>query len=137
MNGGLQRDFTGSVKICLNKYAEFTGRAPRSELWWWLLFTLMLDIGVTIIAYLLDAPGGGHFFLHTLRGLLALALLLPGLGVAVRRMHDINKSGWWLLLALVPVFGAIVVLIFYCLPGTPGANRFGPDPLAADAHPAV
>ena len=128
---GVQRDFQGSVRIVLEKFADFTGRAPRSEFWWWVLFTVILDIGVSIIGALLDLVFGGHFMLHLLRLLLALALIVPGLAVAVRRMHDSDRSGWWLLVGLVPVIGWVVVLVFYCLPGTPGSNRFGSDPLTA------
>jgi uncharacterized membrane protein YhaH (DUF805 family) len=65
--------------------------------------------------------------------LVSLALFLPGLAVSVRRLHDTDRSGWWVLLFLIPLIGAIVLLIWYCSRGTPGGNRFGPDPLAG--HP--
>jgi uncharacterized membrane protein YhaH (DUF805 family) len=67
--------------------------------------------------------------LNTLSG---LALLLPNLAVAVRRLHDTDRSGWWLLIALLPLIGLIVLIVFFCIRGTPGPNRFGPDPLASD-----
>ena len=66
-----------------------------------------------------------------LTGLLSLALLLPNLGVAVRRLHDINRSGWWILIALVPIVGAILLIYWYAQPGTSGSNPFGPDPKSA------
>ncbi len=125
-----QQDFIGAVKSCLSKYGDFSGRAPRAELWWWVLFVLLLDIGASLIGVALDSGAeGGHVYVMVLRGLASLAVLLPGLAVAVRRLHDIDKSGWWLLIGIIPFFGALVLLIFYCLPGMRGANRFGPDPL--------
>ena len=137
MNGGLRRDFAGSVKICLNKYADFNGRAPRSEFWWWVLFVFLVALAAGIVAAVLDGLSGGMMFIRLARLAMFLAFVVPNLAVAVRRLHDLNKSGWWLLLGFIPAIGGLILLIFACLPGTPGANRFGADPLAADMNPAV
>ncbi|GEO83573.1 MULTISPECIES: DUF805 domain-containing protein [Alphaproteobacteria] len=116
-------DFQGSVRTVLSKYATFTGRAARSEFWWFALFVLLVNIATGFI----DSAVFGGQVLNTLAG---LALLVPQLAVGVRRLHDIDRSGWWLLLALVPVIGWIVLLYFNIQPSQPGDNRFGPQPTA-------
>jgi uncharacterized membrane protein YhaH (DUF805 family) len=110
-------DFTASVRSCLQKYAVFAGRAPRSEYWFFTLFSWVAEAASGVI--------GGQ----RLGTAVSLALLLPGLAVACRRMHDINRSGWWSLIILVPLIGWILWLIWACTPGWRRANRFGPDPL--------
>ena len=105
--------FTDSIKTCIRKYIDFSGRAPRSEYWWFVLLTFGLG------------------FIPVLGWILRLVLLLPSLSVQVRRLHDMNRSAWWLLALLPPItlFGAIVLLIMSAFPGTPGPNRYGPNPL--------
>jgi uncharacterized membrane protein YhaH (DUF805 family) len=117
---GADVTMSDAVRSCLSKYATFSGRARRAEYWW---FTLAVII-VEIVTSLIDRALGTS--LVTL--LVALALFLPGLAVGVRRLHDTDRSGWWLLIALVPFVGAIVLLVFEVLDGTPGPNRFGPSP---------
>ena len=99
--------FGEAIKTCLSKYATFSGRASRSEYWYFALFTFLLGL-IPILGYVAG-----------------LAFLIPDLAVAVRRLHDIGKSGWWYLICLVPLVGAIVLLIFFCQPGQPGANEYG------------
>ena len=111
-------DFFTAIKTCFRKYADFTGRATRSEFWWFVLFLFLADIVLLAI-------------LHILWLIFTVGVLLPRIAVAVRRLHDIDRSGWWILLALIPLVGAIVLIIWYCTKGTAGANRFGPDRLAA------
>ncbi|HEX4791379.1 MAG TPA: DUF805 domain-containing protein [Actinospica sp.] len=108
--------FTGVVK----NYTGFQGRARRAEYW---QYTLVYFI---IYAVLFAVGAAIHFAL--LASIFALALLLPSLAVGVRRLHDTDKSGWWLLIVLVPLVGAIVLLVFTCLDGTPGPNKYGPSP---------
>ncbi|WP_201832419.1 DUF805 domain-containing protein [Microvirga zambiensis] len=116
-------DFGQAVKTCLNKYATFSGRAQRSEYWYFFLFTA----AVNIVASVLDAAVFGDTPVFYL--IATLALILPSVAAGIRRLHDTDKSGWWLLISLVPVIGIIVLIVFFCQRGTVGANRFGPDPL--------
>ncbi|MFI5929980.1 DUF805 domain-containing protein [Micromonospora sp. NPDC051543] len=120
--------FGAAVKSVLSQYVGFTGRARRSEYWWFVLFTVL----VSIVASVLDNALGLTFVDGSSSGFIgliaSLALLLPSLAVAVRRLHDTDKTGWWLLIGLVPIVGAIVLIVFLVQDGTPGANRFGPSP---------
>jgi uncharacterized membrane protein YhaH (DUF805 family) len=104
----------------LSKYTVFDGRAGRQEFWMFVLCSVIVSIVVSIIGSLIHLP--------FLSGLYALAVLLPSLGVEIRRLHDIDKSGWWILIALVPLVGGIWLLVLLCLAGKPGPNRFGPNP---------
>ena len=112
--------FQDAVSVCFQKYATFEGRARRSEFWYWELFTVLAGIAVGIVGAVLFGHANG--FLQTI---LQLALFLPGLAVSVRRLHDTDRSGWWLLLYFT-VIGVIVLLVWYCMEGTQGDNRFGP-----------
>lgn len=104
----------------LKKYATFDGRARRKEYWMFVLFSFLIEV----ILYSLSALWG---IFTILLGIYILATFLPSLAVCMRRLHDIDKSGFWILLGLIP-FGGIVLLVFYCLDGTPEENRFGPNP---------
>jgi uncharacterized membrane protein YhaH (DUF805 family) len=115
-------NFGDAIKSGFSNYVNFSDRACRSEYWFWTLFTIIC----TIVAYVIDAGIG----LPVTRTLLELATLLPSLAVAVRRLHDVDRSGWWILLFLIPIIGAIVLIVWFCTQGTDGENRFGPDPLA-------
>jgi uncharacterized membrane protein YhaH (DUF805 family) len=112
--------FQDSIRTVLSKYATFTGRAERPEYWWWVL-------GVLIAAGVASLLDGMIFGSDTaiLGGLLSLAIIVPNIAVGVRRLHDTDRSGWWLLLTLIPVIGLLVLIWFMIQPGTPGANRFG------------
>ncbi len=114
-------DFKQSVQTCLGKYAVFEGRASRSELWW---FTLAYFL-VALVVSLLDGAFGAS---GVLLALFVLAGFLPMLGVQIRRLHDIGRSGWWFLVDLIPLVGSVVLIVWFCKPGDIGANRFGPDP---------
>lgn len=119
------------------RYADFEGRSRRSEFWLFHLFQILAFIVLAVLGVIFGALIGGDSDLgvaiNGMFGLLILLLLLgsiiPNLAVAVRRLHDSDKSGWFLLLAFVPL-GGFVLLVFYCLDGTPGTNRYGPDPKA-------
>ena len=112
--------FTDAVATGFGKYVTFSGRAARSEYWYWTLFTLL----VAIVSGLID----GLFGLGFISTMTSLALMLPSFAVAARRLHDIDRTAWWLLIALSGV-GLIVLIVVDCIKGTTGANRFGPDPL--------
>lgn len=111
--------FVEAVSVCLSKYVTFSGRARRSEYWW---FALMAA-GVNVIAAIVDNVAGSSIFAIVA----GLALVLPGLAVSIRRLHDTNRSGWWYLLIFVP-FGAIALIVFYCQDSAPAVNTYGPSP---------
>jgi uncharacterized membrane protein YhaH (DUF805 family) len=113
-----------AVRVVFSKYVDFTGRATRGEYWW---FTLAMFLVYLVLAGLGAVVSDIFMILY---GLVALGALLPGLAVSVRRMHDLDKSGWALLLGLIPLAGPIIILVYVCQQGTPGPNRFGP-PAAA------
>lgn len=118
-------EFGEAVKICLGKYATFSGRAPRSEYWWFYLFTFIaMTVGGLIDLLLWEKLGW-------LYGIIGLLLFLPGLTASVRRLHDRDRSGWWLLLGAIPLVGTIILIVWLATRGTVGPNRFGPDPLPA------
>lgn len=109
----------------MRRYAEFSGRSSRAEFW---QFVLVI-VAVSIVANLLDVlvfgmPGGESVGL--LGGIVSLVHIVPGLAVSVRRLHDIDRTGWWVLLGLVPIVGFIVLVVFYATPGMRGGNRYGP-----------
>lgn len=110
-------------------YIVFEGRACRSEFWFWVLFTFLVSI-VSSVLDLILFPGNEISLINTLTG---LALLLPSLAVGARRLHDIDKTGWWLLLWLVPIIGWIILIVWAIKRGDGTANRFGNDPIAMAA----
>jgi uncharacterized membrane protein YhaH (DUF805 family) len=119
----------------LRQYADFTGRARRTEYWMFVLFTAIIQIVLAVLDSLLGLafmPGTG-----VLTMLYLLAVLLPSLGVSVRRLHDTGRSGWWVLIGLVPFLGAIVLIVFAALEGDRGPNAFGSDPKTAVGNPAA
>jgi uncharacterized membrane protein YhaH (DUF805 family) len=150
----------------LQRYADFSGRAPRAEYWWYFLGTMIAYIVVMIVENIvgLDGTVGPY---GPLSLILMLGLLVPGLAVTVRRLHDTNRSGWWILIAVIPylilgilaggaiasgsmgamagagllglvaMVGAIVLLVFMVLPGTKGENRFGADPYGGASSTAA
>jgi len=120
--------FGGAISTCFRKYVDFRGRAARPEYWFWILFYTLLVIGTSILDAIIVGVGSSAAVLTLLAG---LALFLPSLAVAVRRLHDQDYSGWMILLGFIPLIGWIIVLVLMCLRGTPGPNRFGPEPGAA------
>jgi len=111
----------------LKKYAVFSGRARRKEYWFFALFYILFAIAIGFVDGLLGTvdPMSG---IGTLGLIYSLAMLIPSLAVTVRRLHDTDRSGWMLLIALIPLIGAIVLLVFMVFDSTPGQNRFGPNP---------
>lgn len=148
-------EFGEAIKTCFRKYATFSGRAQRSEYWWWYLFNFLVVGGATIIDIAIFGVGPDK--VQPLSGILSLGFMLPNLAVTCRRLHDGNRSGWWMLLPLagaipfvvfaiigsrtgtmvaptvatIAVLAITFVLLLYWLikRGTVGPNRFGPDPL--------
>ena len=113
--------FIEAVSSVFSKYAVFSGRAGRPEFWWFALFNVIASVILGAVDYLL-------FGREILGAVYGLAVLLPGLGVAVRRLHDIGRSGWWILVGIIPLVGWIVLLVWYLTPGTPGSNEYGAAP---------
>ncbi len=120
------------IQALTKKYATFTGRARRKEFW---LYTLVIMI-VSVILSIIDgalgladsvAPGLGLISL-----IFTLLVFIPGLAISIRRLHDTDRSGWWVLLAFIPIIGSLVLLFFLVTKGTEGENRFGADPLAGE-----
>ena len=161
------------AKRPIEKYADFTGRAPRAEFWWYFLAVIIASIVARIIDNILGMSLMGPY--GPLSLILMLGLLVPNIAVGVRRLHDTDRSGWWILLPVVPyclafVLGgaammggaasgsamgmgagmgiaaiflligaacALLLLVFYCLPGTPGDNRYGPNPYGSGGGSTV
>jgi len=120
-------DFQTAVRTCLQKkYLDFNGRAARAEYWYFVLFYFL----AIIVASVLDGIVGLGRTIGPFYGLAVLALIVPSLAVGVRRLHDLGKSGWLILIGLIPLVGFIVLIVWFVGRGTVGDNQYGPDPLA-------
>lgn len=108
--------FTESIKFCLANYANFNGRASRSEYWWFALFLVAGNVVLSMVSDMLGL-------------LFCLGLLVPSIAAAARRLHDTDRSGWFQLIALIPFVGWLVVIYFLAQPGSEGSNRFGDKPM--------
>ena len=118
-------NFQEAVQSVFSNYAKFRGRACRSEFWWFQLFLLLGGI----VAGLLNLFANTNFLGGSpLAMLFWLAAIIPDLAVTVRRLHDTDSSGWWILLGLIPLIGMVVLIVWWCLEGSKGYNRFGPEP---------
>ena len=117
--------FPDAVRRGFNLYSDFTGRATRAEYWWWTLFFVISFFALRILEAIPGIPAGilGLCFL--------LATIIPALAVGARRLHDINRTGWWLILGVVPFFGLIALWVLAIYRGYEGPNRYGPDPRRA------
>jgi len=118
-------DFGPAIKSVFSKYATFSGRASRSEYWYFVLFSILAFLVAGVIDGVVLAKDLSPFSI-----ILNLVLLLPSLAVSVRRLHDKGRTGWWLLLVVVPFVGFIVLLIWFCTAGPNEANEYGAPPLA-------
>ena len=112
----------------LKQYAVFTGRATRTEYWMFVLFNFLIAFAIAFAEAVLRSVLGMNTDSSILFNLYLLAVLLPSLGVAILRLHDTNRSGWWLLISFVPLVGAVVLIIFFATDSQPGPNRFGANP---------
>ena len=111
----------------LKKYADFGGRAMRKEYWMFILFNIIFSIVAMILDNILGTAmeGVGYGLFYILYG---LAVFIPGLAVSVRRLHDVGKSGWMILIVLIPIVGAIWLLVLMVTDSNPGENKYGPNP---------
>lgn len=117
--------FQEAIEAGFKKYFDFETRSCRSEFWFWTLFVVLVSMLLTLADAFVSSDVG------LLGMVFSLGTLIPGLSVTVRRLHDLDKSGWWILIALVPFIGWIVLIVWECTKGTEGPNRFGEDPLGA------
>jgi uncharacterized membrane protein YhaH (DUF805 family) len=119
----------------LKRYADFQGRSRRMEYWMFTLGVVIVEVVLFALFAALGAfrtsdgtPPAMFWPMMIIFGIFGLAIIVPALAVQVRRFHDQDKSGWFVLLGLIPYVGGLIVLVFMCLPGTSGSNRFGADP---------
>ena len=110
------------LKVVKEHYADFSGRARRTEYWMFVLFNIIIGIALKVIGSLLGISWISWTY--------SLAVLIPGLAVAVRRLHDTGRSGWWLLICLIPIIGSIWCLVLMCLDSQPESNKWGINPKA-------
>ena len=119
-----------AVKSVLSQYAMFNGRARRAEYWWFYLAAMITYTSLVILNSAAESGASDPGIFALIFPLVWLTLLAPTLAVQVRRLHDINKSGWNILWNFLPIVGPILLIVWFCRRGTVGDNRFGPDPLA-------
>ena len=119
--------FGRAISAGFSNYVNFRDRACRSEYWYWVLFVILGDIVTIIIDALIGAQVTSSIF--------GLVVLIPGIAVSIRRLHDLDRTGWWILLGFIPLIGWIILLIWYVTKGTDGPNRFGPDPPTLQSLP--
>jgi len=129
--------FGESVRLFFKNYTNFQGRSRRAEYWWPVLMYVMAYVALIVVTGVGSALGDLGGILIAIAGiayfLFALAILIPMLAVGFRRLHDTDKSAWWLLISFVPIVGSIVLLIFFVSEGTKGSNKYGPDPKGGSA----
>jgi uncharacterized membrane protein YhaH (DUF805 family) len=113
----------------IRKYAVFNGRAARPEFWWFVLFNVIISAAIQLVFSAI----AGHSTGQAVGELYSLAVLLPSLGVGIRRLHDTNRTGWWYLLVFIPIIGWIVLIVFLAMASDPGPNNYGPNPQNPDA----
>jgi uncharacterized membrane protein YhaH (DUF805 family) len=117
-------NFSQAIASGFRNYVTFSGRASRSEYWYWVLFAILGSVATAII----DRSLFDTSTVSPLNAIFTLVCFLPGLAVSFRRLHDIDRTGWWWLLVFT-VIGTILLIVWFCLKGTAGPNRYGPDPL--------
>jgi uncharacterized membrane protein YhaH (DUF805 family) len=124
----------------LKNYAVFSGRARRSEYWYFVLFNIIFAMVALSLDYVLgtrfaiSSEYGSHLSFGYIYLFYILAMIIPGLAVGVRRLHDVGKSGWFYFISLIPVIGGIWLLVLFCTEGTSGDNEYGPDPKASSSE---
>ena len=114
--------------MALKNYVGFSGRSRRSEYWYFTLFYLVIAIVLSVLDGILFGGSVDGKGTPVLSGLFMLAMLLPSIAVGIRRLHDTDRSGWWLLIGMIPILGAIVLIVFFVQDSKPGDNHFGPNP---------
>ncbi len=120
--------FSQSVKTCFSKYCSFKGRASRSEYWWWIVFTFVVAIIFGIPSGIQSLHESSASELPVISYVVGALLLLPNLGVLIRRLHDTGRSGWWWLIGFIPFLGSIILIVFCCQASQPFPNQYGVVP---------
>ena len=118
-------NFVDAVKSAFARFADFATRSSRSEYWWFMLFYFLVGLVVTIIQFTMEMTRG------IIDLLVFLVFIVPTISVTARRLHDIGRSGWWQLIVLIPLLGALILIFWAVKPGEDGDNRFGANPLGA------
>jgi uncharacterized membrane protein YhaH (DUF805 family) len=121
-------NFVDSVKCALKNYRTFRGRASRSEFWYFLLFDFSVLFILVFINKFIYGESNEFNLLKFLISIIFIALILPSITVTVRRLHDINKSGWWIFLQIIPLIGPLIIYVLCALPSTNGTNKYGNKP---------
>ena len=116
--------FGQAISVGFANYFNFKTRASRSEYWYFILFLVIVSVAITLVDLAMSGPDG-KFLLNTI---FSLATFIPSLSVLVRRLHDIGRSGWYVLLGLIPLVGIIILIYWACQPSTPQQNEYGPQP---------
>ncbi len=111
-------------KLVFQRYAEFDGRSRRSEYWYFVLFNFLISLSISVVSEFIF----NNTFIGVTGVLYSLAVFIPSLAVTIRRLHDSGRSGWFILLPLIPVIGAIVLIVFLATDSQPGSNQWGPNP---------
>ncbi len=111
----------------LKNYAVFAGRARRKEYWFFVLFNILIFMVLSLVEHFMGLVEAGAYY-GPISGLYNLAVLIPSIAVTVRRLHDTGKSGWWILLNLIPIVGAVVIIVFMVIDSDEAANEYGPNP---------
>lgn len=119
--------FVEAFSLFFKNYVNFGARSSRGAYWWWFLWSIIISFGLAFIEGLvfglgLEGAGSGPASI-----LFSFATLIPGISIGVRRLHDMGRSGWWLLIALIPLVGIILLIVWFCQPGQDGTNKYGPD----------
>lgn len=119
-----------AIKTCFSKYGKFDGRAQRSEYWWWQLLA-----AIVMSPFIFASESGGSFSGIAIASLIGLlAILVPTIAVTVRRLHDMDKPGWWYFINFIPYVGGLVLMVICIRKGTDGSNQYGDDPLKPSAQ---
>ncbi len=128
MEGNREVSFGEALPLFFKNYANFQGRSSRGAYWWLMLINLLISIGIGIVdGIVFPRSTGALAGMGMLSILWSLATLIPGIAISFRRLHDVDKSAWWLFISLIPLIGAVVLIFFCAQPGTRGANSYGPD----------
>lgn len=129
-------NFGQAIATGFGNYVKFSGRACRSEYWYWTLFMMIVGaVSYYVDVNIFEVDFSEEDAVGPMQAVTSLILFLPSLGVAIRRLHDIGRSGWWFLIVAVPLVGVIVLILWACKAGDPDANRFGPSPFATEEAP--